>query len=67
MTTKERRNSAIINGSRRKRIALGSGTSVQKVNLLRQRQQMSKKFKTISSGGGRMQRRQMSGGQGFGG
>jgi len=70
MTTKERRNAAIINGSRRKRIALGSGTSVQEVNnLLRQHQQMSKMFKTMGSGGGKMQQRlmsQMGGGQRFG-
>ena len=70
MTPKERRNSAIINGSRRKRIALGSGTTVQEVNnLLRQHQQMSKMFKTMGSGGGKMQQRlmsQMGGGQRFG-
>jgi signal recognition particle subunit SRP54 len=70
MTTKERRNSAIINGSRRKRIALGSGTTVQEVNnLLRQHQQMSKMFKTMGSGGSKMQQRlmsQMGGGQRFG-
>jgi signal recognition particle subunit SRP54 len=70
MTNKERRNSAIINGSRRKRIALGSGTSVQEVNnLLKQHQQMSKMFKTMGSGGGKMQQRlmsQMGGGQRFG-
>jgi signal recognition particle subunit SRP54 len=34
MTVAERRDAAIINGSRRRRIALGSGTSVQDVNLL---------------------------------
>jgi hypothetical protein len=43
MTSKERHNSTIINGSRRKRIALGSGTTVQEVNnLLRQHTQMAK-------------------------
>jgi signal recognition particle subunit SRP54 len=70
MTNKERRNSAIINGSRRKRIALGSGTSVQEVNnLLKQHAQMSKMFKTMGSGGSKMQQRlmsQMGGGQRFG-
>jgi len=70
MTTKERRNAAIINGSRRKRIALGSGTSVQEVNnLLKQHAQMSKMFKTMGSGGSKMQQRlmsQMGGGQRFG-
>lgn len=71
MTKKERLNASIINGSRRKRIAMGSGTSVQEVNnLLRQHTQMSKMFKTMGSGGGnKMQQRlmsQMGGGQRFG-
>jgi signal recognition particle subunit SRP54 len=70
MTKKERLNSAIINGSRRKRIALGAGTTVQEVNkLLNQHAQMSKMFKTMGSGGGKMQQRlmsQMGGGQRFG-
>ena len=71
MTTKERRNSAIINGSRRKRIALGAGVQVSEVNnLLKQHAQMSKMFKTMGSGGGsKMQQRlmsQMGGGQRFG-
>ena len=34
MTREERRNHKIINGSRRKRIARGSGTSIQDVNML---------------------------------
>ena len=43
MTPYERRNHEIISGSRRKRIAAGSGTTVQDVNqLLRQYAQMSK-------------------------
>jgi signal recognition particle subunit SRP54 len=70
MTNKERRNAAIINGSRRKRIAQGSGTTVQEVNnLLKQHAQMSKMFKTMGSGGNKMQQRlmsQMGGGQRFG-
>jgi signal recognition particle subunit SRP54 len=70
MTNKERRNAAIINGSRRKRIAAGSGTSVQEVNnLLKQHAQMSKMFKTMGSGGNKMQQRlmsQMGGNQRFG-
>jgi len=53
MTDKERRNADLINGSRRKRIANGSGTTVQEVNsLLRQYAQMSKMFKSMGSGGG---------------
>ena len=52
MTPKERRNHEIISGSRRKRIAQGSGTSVQEVNqLLRQYAQMAKMFKQIGRGG----------------
>jgi signal recognition particle subunit SRP54 len=52
MTAQERRNHEIISGSRRKRIAAGSGTSVQDVNqLLRQYAQMSKMFKQIGKGG----------------
>src|SRR5579875_869585 len=63
MTKKERANSNIINGSRRKRIALGSGTTVQEVNnLLKQHAQMSKMMKSMSTGGGmaKMQQRLMS-------
>jgi signal recognition particle subunit SRP54 len=52
MTPLERRNHEIISGSRRKRIAAGSGTSVQDVNmLLRQYAQMSKMFKQMGKGG----------------
>jgi signal recognition particle subunit SRP54 len=48
MTPKERTHHEIINGSRRKRIARGSGTSVQEVNqLLRQYAQMRKMFKDM--------------------
>ena len=56
MTPQERRNPKIIKGSRRRRIAQGSGTSVQMVNqLLAQYEQMRKLFKEFSanSGGGR--------------
>jgi signal recognition particle subunit SRP54 len=62
MTNKERQNADILNGSRRKRIAAGSGTSVQEVNnLLRQYSQMSKMFKTMGGGGGmKAQQRMMS-------
>ncbi|PHR14978.1 MAG: signal recognition particle protein [Aequorivita sp.] len=54
MTPKERTEPAIINGSRKKRIAKGSGTSVQQVNqLLKQFDQMSKMMKMMQGGGGR--------------
>jgi len=49
MTPYERDHHEAISGSRRKRIARGSGTSVQEVNqLLRQYAQMRKMFKTMS-------------------
>jgi signal recognition particle subunit SRP54 len=52
MTPVERRNHEMISGSRRKRIAAGSGTSVQDVNqLLRQYAQMAKMFKQLGRGG----------------
>jgi signal recognition particle subunit SRP54 len=48
MTAYERNHHEVINGSRRKRIARGSGTSVQEVNnLLRQYAQMRKMFKQM--------------------
>jgi signal recognition particle subunit SRP54 len=51
MTPKERANHEIINGSRRKRIAKGSGTSVQDVNrLLKQYYQTRKMMKTMTKG-----------------
>ena len=60
MTKKERDNHEIISGTRRKRIARGSGATVQEVNqLLRQYAQMRKMFKSAAKGGG-MQRRLMN-------
>ncbi len=54
MTKKERLNPDIINGSRRKRIAAGSGTSVEDVNkLLRQFDQTKKMMKQLSGGMGK--------------
>jgi signal recognition particle subunit SRP54 len=51
MTPHERSNHMIINGSRRRRIAKGSGTSVQEVNqLLKQYAQAKKMMKTFSGG-----------------
>jgi signal recognition particle subunit SRP54 len=60
MTPKERANTSIINGSRRKRIATGSGTRVQDVNrLLKQFEEMRKMMKRV---------KKMQGGRkGFGG
>lgn len=50
MTPEEKRNTKIINGSRRKRIAMGSGTKVQEVNkLLKQFDEMKKMMKKMSN------------------
>jgi len=58
MTKEERRNPSIINGSRRRRIAKGSGTSVQDVNRLikqfNQTKKMIKKLKDMEKGFNRM-------------
>ncbi|MEN6315230.1 MAG: signal recognition particle protein [Clostridiaceae bacterium] len=52
MTAKERADSSIINGSRRKRIAAGSGTTIQDVNrLLKQFEEMKKMMKMVSDAG----------------
>jgi len=51
MTPEERRDPEIINGSRRKRIAQGSGTSIQEVNrLLKQFRQIKKMMKQLNNG-----------------
>jgi len=51
MTPEERRDPEVINGSRRKRIAQGSGTSIQEVNrLLKQFRQIKKMMKQLNSG-----------------
>ena len=64
MTRQERRNHLILNGSRRMRIAAGSGTSVQEVNrFVKQFEQTRKMMKKIAKGGGRG----MLGGFGLGG
>lgn len=53
MTPQERENPDVINGSRRQRIAKGSGTSIQEVNqLLKQFTQMRKMMKTMNKMGG---------------
>ena len=71
MTPQERSHPAVIKGSRRRRIAAGSGTQVQDVNrLLKQHLQMQKMMKKMSRGGmGKMLRgmkgKMPQGGQGF--
>ncbi|HCM19528.1 MAG TPA: signal recognition particle protein [Porphyromonadaceae bacterium] len=57
MTPSERTNPEILNGSRRSRIAAGSGTSVSEVNkLLKQFDEMRKMMRTMSGGGKAMMR-----------
>jgi signal recognition particle subunit SRP54 len=68
MTREERRNPDIINGSRRKRIAKGSGTKVEEVNqLLKQFGEMRTMMRQMSSGKGpwAQMARQMGGGEGI--
>ena len=55
MTVQERENPAIINSSRKKRIAAGSGTQVQEINqLLRQFDQAKQLMKQFKGGKGKM-------------
>lgn len=62
MTPAERQNPLIIDGSRRKRIAAGSGTSIQEVNkLLKQFEETRKVMKFMNSGAGKNMARMMGG------
>jgi len=62
MTPEERSKPAVINASRKKRIAKGSGTNVQEVNqLLKQFNQMAKMMKMMQGGGGKKMMQMMKG------
>ncbi|MFQ5582101.1 MAG: signal recognition particle protein [Mariprofundaceae bacterium] len=68
MTAKERTYPKIINGSRKRRIATGSGTSVQELNkMLKQFTQMQKMMKKMKGAKGRRMAAQMMGKLGGGG
>lgn len=69
MTPQERENVKVLNASRRKRIAAGSGTTVQEVNrLVKQYEDMRKMMRQFNRMGGRKKRRLMQQfGQGMGG
>jgi len=55
MTPQERQRPALVKASRKKRIAAGSGTTVQEINkLLKQYQQMQTMMKKMKKMGGRM-------------
>jgi len=57
MTTHERNHPSVINGSRRRRIAQGSGTSVQEVNkLMKQFEQMQRMMKSLNRKGSKGRR-----------
>ena len=61
MTVQERTQPQVINGSRKKRIAAGSGTTVTEVNqLLKQFDQMSKMMKMMQGGKGKAMMQAMS-------
>ena len=54
MTPEERENPALLNGSRRKRIAMGSGTSIVEVNrLVKQFEETAKMMRMMTTGGGK--------------
>lgn len=62
MTPEERSKPAVINASRKKRIAKGSGTNIQEVNqLLKQFNQMAKMMKMMQGGGGKKMMQMMKG------
>ena len=62
MTPDERQNPKILDGSRRKRIARGSGSDIQEVNrLIKQFAETSKMMRMMSSGGGKNMMRMMQG------
>ncbi len=62
MTPAERENPKLLNGSRRKRIAMGSGNDIQEVNrLIKQFGETSKMMKMMTSGGGKNMMRMMQG------
>jgi signal recognition particle subunit SRP54 len=68
MTLQERRKPDILNGSRRKRIADGSGTKIVEVNqLLKQFGEMQKMMKMFKGGGGKKMMRQLEAMRGKGG
>ena len=63
MTKKERVSVGVLNASRRKRIAAGSGTSVQEVNrLVKQYQDMSRMMKKLGGKSGAAMMKALSGG-----
>jgi len=68
MTRRERGNPDVLNGSRKRRITLGSGTQIQDLNrLLKQHKQMQKMMKKMKGNGMANMLRGLGGMQGQGG
>jgi len=66
MTKEERQEPKVLNGSRKKRIAIGSGTTVVEVNqLIKQFGQMGKMMKMMQGGGAKQMMQMMKGGGGM--
>jgi signal recognition particle subunit SRP54 len=64
MTPLERENPAVLNGSRRKRIAQGSGTDIQEVNrIIKQFDDTRKMMKMLTTGGAQKMAQQMKSGK----
>jgi signal recognition particle subunit SRP54 len=62
MTKEERKNPKLLNGSRKKRIAMGSGSTVVEVNqLIKQFSQMGKMMKMMQGDGGKQMMQMMQG------
>jgi len=66
MTPEERNNPAVINGSRRKRIARGSGSSIQDVNRLMKQFEDTRKMMRMMTTGGKKKMARMMGNMPFG-
>ena len=67
MTKKERKNPKLMNASRKKRVAAGSGTSVQEINkLLKAHRQMADMMKKLGKGGMKGMAQQLAGAGGMG-
>ena len=61
MTPAERENPKILNGSRRRRIAMGSGTDIVEVNrLIKQFEETSKMMRMMTTGGAKKMMQMMS-------
>ena len=66
MTPFERQNPSVLNGSRKKRIATGSGTTVVEINqLIKQFSQMGKMMKMMQGGGSKKMMQMMKGTDGM--